>query len=109
MLVTLTIYPVENQTLYEIIIVRSWESLLAQLDSAYGNNAVQAVGLDVCCESCEHVSQSVHIELDRIRYALTDEGLRAEAIAEPPSGIELDLAIGEAEIAKEEQDEIGTD
>ena len=73
MLVKLTIYPVENQTLYESITATSWSSLLAQLDSAYGNLAVQAVGLDVCCEECDHVLQSVHLELDRLRYALTDE------------------------------------
>ena len=73
MIVKLTIYPVENQTLYRTITVRSWKHLLEQLDLAFGDHAVQAVGYDVCCESCDHVSQSFHIELDKIRYALTDE------------------------------------
>jgi len=72
MQVILTIYPVENPTLYERITISSWQSLLSQLDAAFDNHAVRAVGFDVCCESCDHVSQSVHIELDRLRVALAD-------------------------------------
>jgi len=72
MKVIATLYPVENQTLYERITISSWQSLLSQLDAAFGDPRVQAVGFDVCCEGCEHVSQTFHIELDRLRVALAD-------------------------------------
>ena len=70
MKVILTIYPVENKTLCERITVSSWSSLLAQLDNAYGNLRVDSVGLEVSCEYCDHVLQSIPFDLDRLRVAL---------------------------------------
>jgi len=72
MKVIVTLYPVENQTLYKTITVTSWKHLLTQLDNAYDEPRVHAVGVDVCCEGCEHVSQTFHIALDRLRVALAD-------------------------------------
>jgi hypothetical protein len=68
MQVKLTIYPVENRTLYKTITATSWKGLLRLLDSAYSDHEVQAVGFDLCCEECDHVLESVHIELDRLRF-----------------------------------------